>query len=351
MELKKYSESIRVAIAGCGHLPLFIVLQTFYYVNYPLFLKMVVFPDTNWYQALFVAFREGLGVPAWLHAPFKQRVMFSHITAIFYNLTYPILPMSEEWYFFAVNSIIMIGVNICLYLLFKHYTTGNWAVFGVWVHNLSYPVVWYFLAGLTDALGYLFVLVGLLIIKSYKEDDEFLSLYRKDMFYLLSLLVGVFVRESILITLPIWIYIKIKLKPIEWERDNYSRSDKIVSVIADTSSIVLIMIVTFVYYGIDNKTHFNLPPSSWLLVTFLCLVPFVPFIPKWKMNTQDKLYSIIVILYSVYALFFAFYDGRFLVLGYPIWVGYSLKAINRLIDWLRNELELMNKDNKVGELC
>jgi len=349
MELKNYSESIRIAIAGCGILPLFIVLQIFYYVDHSLFVDMVVFPDTEWYHSIFVSFRGGGNVPQWVHDPFQQRVLFPFITAIFYNLTYPIMPMSEEWYFFAVNSILMVGVGMLLYMLLKTYTSNNFALLGVWLHNLSYPVVWYFLAGLTDTLGYLFVLICLIILKSYKKDEDTWTATTKDFVYFIVLMIGIVVRESVLITLPVWLYIKYKQKPRDWVKAGYSRNDKVFGAFVELLSPFVICGAFFLYYGMSNKTHFNLPPANWWFVTLLCLVPFVPFVLMWKMNKQDSVYTTTVLLYTLYSLFFAAYDGRFLVLGYPIWVALNLQALEKLYHWAINEKELMNRASEALE--
>lgn len=349
MELKKYSESVRIIIVGFGHLPLFLVLQVLYYVNHPVFVDVVVFPDTLWYNFIFVSLRSGNGIPQWLHSPFKQRVLFPYITAIFYNLTYPIMHMSEEWYFFAVNSILMIGVNILLYTLFKHYTSKKLAIFGVWVHNISFPVIWYFLAGLTDTLGYLFILLGLVFLKVDGDEKDVMFVFKRDVRYFTTLVIGILVRESVLITVPIWLYIKYKQKPKDWVKAGYKTSDKVWNVLFELLPLFILLGAYFIYYGLGNKTHFHLPPANWWFVTILCLVPFVLFFVMWKMNTEDKVYSIFVVLYSVYAMFFTYYDGRFLVLGYPIWIAYTLKVMGRLGDWIRNERDLMNRSTGLLE--
>jgi hypothetical protein len=342
MESRNYPEWIKGLVAAFGHLPLVIFLQTLYFINYSLFIDLAVFPDTTYYQSMSVSLRQGRGVEDWINAPFRSRVIYPYLTGILHNLLnldpYNTTFMTEEWYLFATNVIIMIFVNIALYVLFKEYTNDKLAILGVWVHNLSYPVVWYFLAGLTDALGYLFILLGLLILKKRIQWNK------TDIPYFLLIAIGIGVRESVVLTVPLYIYFSYNHFKEDW--DNRQVSQPISNLLIEFRkyifsgiTLVILGIMYLMWYGFGGKTNVHAPFHIWLIAIFLSLIPFAPFVFSWHMNNEDKLYSVFVFLYSLYALFFAAFDGRFLALGYPIWVAYNLQVIERLYYWIQNERE------------
>jgi hypothetical protein len=294
-------EDIILPLVYLSFLPMGVFLLLAYWFDYSFFLSFVKFPDSHYYIEM------ARNISADVELPFRSRVVVPILISILHFMT-----GSNDYYvtFFVFNLFIMGLISFPLYAIFEGYTTEKWAILGVWVHNLSFPVVWYFYSALADTLAYLILLILILMIQNEKSD------YQVFLIFLFSLLV----KETCLIVVPYWLFVK-------WRE--YKKTD-------DRETLEMVIIFVFLLglyflfcYGFYNKTSFNPPNPLWWVYVLLCLVPFVPFLWGWKMKKEDIVYSVTIIFYSVYAMFFASFDGRFLVLGYPIWIGYSLDALRR----------------------
>ena len=103
--------------------------------------------------------------------------------------------------------------------------------------------------------------------------------------------------------------------------------------------------VVFVFqYTLGGHGSFHAPAANWLIYIFLCVIPFIPFVYYWNMNKPDLIYSGCVLCLSLYALFFAYFDGRFLVLGYPIWTAYSLRTAETIVPRIKCAIQRRGKD-------
>lgn len=265
-----------------------------------LFASLVVYPDSEKYILM------ANGQHHLVNYPFRARILVPFLASLIPYLS------GTHLAFFFVNTVAMFGVSVLLFLIFRLYASEKYALFGVLAHNVSYPIVYYFFAALTDTMGYLLVLVGLYLIFT-----------KRNSYYITAVLVvGLLARETILVLLPLWIVSK-------WNRRERA--------LAFMSAVLVVFF--FVYqYGVGSHTSFRFPAGHWQLVIILSLVPFLPFALFWKKNNLAGIYSLSVVLLSLWAFFFAYFDGRFLVLGYPVWIGLTVQAIERKLKNWKSEL-------------
>ena len=330
MELKKYLEYKHILVP-LAFSPVFIVFLILKELSYTLFRNMVWFSDSNHY------FYMSYGFSSETYLPFKARTLVPTLIGFLRKILSPLNPIinfgDSAVLFFWYNSFVMILVSIVLFLIFREYVDDNWAIAGVWLHNISFPVVWYFYSALTDTTGYLFLIIAIYLIK---KD-------RNDFWIFITIFIGMFARESVLVVVPFWLYSKSKSTD---SNTKYSLTDTRLRYVF--LAYISIMFIMFYEFG-QHHNVIHLPVSNWWFITLLCIIPFIPMVFMWKMSKPDMVFSISVLLFSAYALFFVFFDGRFLVIGYPIWVAYNLQVVRKFVDWAINEKELMSRSFKMME--
>jgi hypothetical protein len=278
-----------LVLVALAPLPVFLLLVWSLFFAPDLFNYLVVYPDSTFY--ILMANRQHDLV----HYPFRARILVPFLASL-------ISPMPNAVSFFVVNSLTMVMVSVALFYFFRLYVSDKYAVLGVFCHNLSYPIIFYFFAALTDTVAYLFMVLGLYLI--YTK--------RTSLLVVVVLSVGVFARETVLILLPLWIF-------------SLYRVHRLREIIL---SVIPIAIFVF-QYGLGSHTVFHLPFGHWVQVLVFSLAPFVVFVWFWKPKPADVVYSVSVIALSVFAMFFAYFDGRFLVLGYPVWIGLTLQVLKK----------------------
>jgi len=203
--------------------------------------------------------------------------------------------------YLIVDTTAMIVTNIVLYQLLQKYVTGEKALIGIVGHAITFPVLYYFYAVLTDTVCYMIVVIVLYMIY-----DERIA----TMLIIPVIAVGVVVRETILITLPLLMVMRIRKEPAQV-----------------VIGIIEVGLVYMVIYGQGSIGVLRMPNPLWWVYVVASVAPFIPFIMKWKVSRYEIVYSGTVIAYAVIALFFAYFDGRFLVYGYPVWIGLTLQAV------------------------
>lgn len=289
--------------------------------------------DASQYISIVQYFRGDLGIEA-LAVPFTYRPLVPLVASIL-----PFDPMT------SINLVNLASMLICIVFMYKIFDyfgfSEAWKFLGGVLFVVSFPVFYYSTIGYIDASLICAITVGLYFV----IEDKYGCL-------LITLCIGVFVKETIVILILVWVVYNVISK--RFDLSEISRTILLIAAVYISYRIaknVIPLSQEYVWEPSVQSLFFNIGRArTWLSFILSFGIPgFISVFLYWFRKDIFSSYRrevvltmliglLLSLLLFVYSLLSAYADGRFVWVSYPFSVPLSLM----IIKGFHNKLEYKN---------